>query len=70
MNLRIKKINSFFLVFLLCGYCMAHVPVITPADHKNGNYPPKLEPKPLPPLVVQNPTLPGVFVLLWPNLND
>lgn len=44
-------IKIVFAILVVANIALSHVPVITPSDHPNGDLPPKLEERPLPPVV-------------------
>lgn len=46
--------KRILMVLLFVGPVMAHVPVIVPSDTPQGDIPPKLEERPLPPVVFEN----------------
>lgn len=52
------------LAFVFAGSVFAHVPVPTPAGKKVGDFPPKLNDKPLPPMLINPTGIPGCVVWL------
>lgn len=56
--------KKILIAILIAVPAMAHVPVITPSDTPQGDLPPKLEEKPLPPVVFQCPIIQTPVILL------
>lgn len=51
--------KKLLLAMLIAMPAMAHVPVIPPTERKKGDVPPRLEDKPLPPVMAQD------SLLIW-----
>jgi hypothetical protein len=49
--------KRFLVATLIAGTVMAHVPVITPSDRPQGDVPPIIEEKPLPPVMAKLPMI-------------
>lgn len=57
--------KKLLFALLIAGTAIAHVPVITPSDTPDGDRPPRIGPKPLPPVIYIPVTQVPIVIIPW-----